>query len=245
MGLGPRRPCPESRVHAAGPRNLPLRWSTKKEVMPLLLRAFVEALAWTVAPNRCAACEADVPWMTAFCRACARTLTLPEARDKKHVAAFVYGGAIAQAIVRLKFERRPDVARPLAAALRRAGRVMASEPPDVVIPVPLHPRRLVERGFNPSALLARPVAKDLGARFLPRGLSRHMDTEPQVTLDRSARLTNVAGAFKAPSPELVRARRVLIIDDVRTTGATLLACAEALLHAGARDVCTLVVAEAM
>jgi predicted amidophosphoribosyltransferase len=58
-------------------------------------------------------------------------------------------------------------------------------------------------------------------------------------------LTNVAGAFKATSPDLVRARRVLIIDDVRTTGATLLACAEALLHAGARDVCTLVVAEAV
>ena len=105
---------------------------------------------------------------------------------------------------------------------------------------------LIRGIFQPAFdLLAGPVAKDLGARFLPRGLSRHMDTEPQVTLDRSARLTNVAGAFKAPSPELVRARRVLIIDDVRTTGATLLACAEAVLHAGARDVCTLVVAEAM
>jgi ComF family protein len=183
--------------------------------------------------------------MTAFCRACASTLTQQEAVDPKNLAAFVYGGAIAQAIVKLKFERRPDLARPLAAALQRVGRVMAKEAPDVVIPVPLHPRRLVERGFNPSALLARPVAKDLRARFLPCGLSRHSDSQPQVTLARAARLTNVVGAFEVPRPELVRERRVLVIDDVRTTGATLHACVEVLLDAGARDVRTLVVAQAM
>jgi ComF family protein len=210
----------------------------------LILRALGEALAWTVAPNRCAACDEDVRPSTAFCRACASTLTQPEAGDPQHLAAFVYGGAIARAIVRLKFERRPDLARPLAAALQRAARVMAHDAPDVVIPVPLHPRRLVERGFNPSALLARPVARDLGAELLPRGLSRPKDNHPQVTLDRSSRLTNVIDAFKVPRSDLIRDRRVLLVDDVRTTGATLRACSDALLHAGARDVRTLVVAEA-
>ena len=182
--------------------------------------------------------------MTAFCQACAATLTLPEARpDPSHLAAFVYGGAIAQAITRLKFERRPDVARPLAAALRRAARALAADPPDVVIPVPLHPRRLVERGYNQSALLAGPVARDLRARFLPRALGRCRDTLAQATLQRADRLTNLEGAFHVRRPGDVRGRRALVVDDVRTTGATLYACAATLLEAGAREVRTLVVAE--
>jgi ComF family protein len=206
-------------------------------------RALFELVASTVAPNRCAACDEDVPLMTAFCRSCASTLTLPDARDPRHVAAFVYGGAIARAIARLKFEKRPDVARPLAAALRRAARVMAEDPPDIVVPVPLHPRRLVERGFNQSALLASPVARDLGARFLPMGLLRTRDTEHQATLDRVTRATNVVGAFHAPRPGTIAGNRVLLVDDVRTSGATLAACAEAIFAAGARDVRSLVVAQ--
>ncbi len=181
--------------------------------------------------------------MTAFCPLCASTLILPEANDPRHVAAFLYGGAVARAIARLKFEKRPDVARPLAAALRRAARVMAEDPPEIVIPVPLHPRRLVERGFNQSALLAAPVARDFGARFLPMGLSRQRDTEHQATLERSARTTNVVGAFRAPRPDDIAGRRVLLVDDVRTSGATLAACAETLFAAGARHVMSLVVAQ--
>src|ERR1700684_4108164 len=102
--------------------------------MLALLRALTEVLAGAIAPNRCAACDADVPMMTAFCSSCASTLTLPNASDRRHVAAFVYGGAIARASARFKFEKRPDVARPLAAALRRAALVMAAEPPDIVVP---------------------------------------------------------------------------------------------------------------
>jgi ComF family protein len=206
-------------------------------------RALLELLASTVAPNRCAACDDDVPMMTAFCPSCASTLTLPAARDPRHIAAFVYGGAVARAIARLKFERRPDVARPLASALRRAARVLAGDRPDIVVPVPLHPRRLVERGFNQSALLAAPVAYDLEASFLPSGLSRARDTDHQATLDRGARSTNVVGAFRAPRPAAIHGRRALLIDDVRTSGATLAACAEALFAAGARDVRSLVVAQ--
>jgi ComF family protein len=171
-------------------------------------------------------------------------LTRPQERDANHVAAFVYGGAIAQAIVRMKYEGRSDLARPLAAALQRAGRVLLGDAPEVVVPVPQHPRRLIERGFNPAALLARPVAKDLCATFSPEGLSRAADRQPQATLDRSTRLTNVEGAFEVCRPHLIRRRRLLVVDDVRTTGATLSACAKVLLEAGAHDVRTLVLAQA-
>ena len=181
--------------------------------------------------------------MTAFCPACAATLTLPNANDPRHVAAFVYGGAIARAIARFKFENRPDIARPLAAALRRAACVMAADPPEIVIPVPLYPRRLVERGFNQASLLAAPVARDLGARFLSMGLLRTRDTDHQATLDRAARTTNIAGAFRAARTDAIARRRALLVDDVRTSGATLAACAEALFAAGARDVRSLVVAQ--
>jgi len=209
-----------------------------------LARLMMELILSAVAPNRCAACDMDVPMMTAFCPSCASTLTLPEGGDPRHVAAFVYGGAIAQAISKLKFGQRPDLARPLATALRRAARRLWNDRPDVVIPVPLHPARLVERGFNQSALLARPIAEDLGARFLPRALVRVRDTARQVGLDRAARLTNVTHGFSLPRPSVVAQQRALLVDDVRTTGSTLAACANALLHAGARDVRTIVVAQA-
>jgi ComF family protein len=212
--------------------------------MIALARFAMELLASAVAPNSCAACDADVPMMRAFCPTCAATLTRAEARDPRHVAAFVYGGAIARAISRLKFEQRPDLARPLASALRRAACTFEADPPEVVTPVPLHPARLIERGFNQSALLSGPIAKDLGARFLPRALARIRETERQVGLDRAARLKNVADGFSVPRPTLVSGRSVLLVDDVRTTGSTLPACANVLLRAGARDVRTLVVAQA-
>jgi ComF family protein len=212
--------------------------------MIALARLTIELVVSVTAPNRCAACDADVSIMRAFCPACAATLTLPEARDPAHVAAFMYGGAIARAISRFKFDQRPDLARSLATALRRAARPFRVDPPEVVIPVPLHPARLIERGYNQSALLARPVAKDLGARFFPRALARIRDTERQVGLDRAARFTNMACGFRVPNAVLVSQRRVLLVDDVRTTGSTLAACAEVLLRAGARDVRTLVVAQA-
>jgi ComF family protein len=212
--------------------------------MIAIVRLMMELLVSAIAPDRCAACDADVPLMRAFCPACAATLALPDSRDPRHIAAFVYGGAIARAISRLKFEQRPDLARSLATTLRRAARMFRADPPDLVMPVPLYPARLIERGYNQSALLAAPVAKDLGARFLPRALERVRDTERQVGLDRASRWTNVARGFAVPRPLAVSRRRVLLIDDVRTTGATLAACANVLLHAGARDVRTLVVAQA-
>jgi ComF family protein len=131
----------------------------------------------------------------------------------------------------------------LSAALRRTARILANDPPTLVIPVPLHPRRLVERGYNQAALIAAPVAKDLHACFLPRALLRPRETEPQTTLDRDARLANMRGAFHVRRQGDVFGQRVLLIDDVRTTGATLAACKTVLAEAGALDVRTLVVAE--
>jgi ComF family protein len=112
---------------------------------------------------------------------------------------------------------------------------------DLVIPVPLHPRRLAERGYNQAALLAAPVTRSLEVGMSARALVRVRDTPRQASLDRAARLINVRHAFVARA-SLVTGRRVLLIDDVRTTGATLDGAVRALDDAGAREVTALVLA---
>ena len=206
----------------------------------------LELFALLLAPARCAACDANVPRRTAvFCSPCASTADVPLEDDPRATAAFVYGGAVARAIVRLKYERRPDLARPLGDLLWRALAPRASALTGaVVVPVPLHVTRLAERGFNQSALLGKRLAHQLGAPLLPMALTRSRDTSQQAILGREARLANVADAFRSRQPDRVRGRMVLLVDDVRTTGATLEACEQVLLAAGAAGVVSAVVARA-
>jgi ComF family protein len=184
--------------------------------------------------NRCAACDAPSRAGAVFCAGCA--LVVERCDDLR--GPFVYGGPIAVAITRFKYKPVPELARPL-------GELLAHEiarldiDVDAVVPVPLHVSRLFERGFNQAALLAAPVARTLRVPHLARALERTRPTEKQAELDRGARLRNVASAFRA------RGRvpaRVLLVDDVRTTGATQNACAEALRAAGCTDVRCLVLA---
>jgi ComF family protein len=108
-------------------------------------------------------------------------------------------------------------------------------PQDVIIPIPLGKRRRNERGYNQAALLARPLALALNISYRPRALKRIRETKSQVGLSFAQRRENVSGAFEAV-PKLVSGRRVLLVDDVMTTGATLEAAAQALKNAGAADV---------
>ncbi len=110
------------------------------------------------------------------------------------------------------------------------------------MPVPLHPLRLAERGYNQAALLARPLARDLGASFEPLALRRTRDTAQQATLARNERLTNVENVFAVRDRSIVEGRRVLLVDDVRTTGATLRECKRVILASGAREVVSTVLA---
>ena len=203
----------------------------------------LDAAAALVAPSRCAACDARVAMRAVFCRPCAHTVeTLPPDADENALAPFAYGGAVARAIASFKYAQRPDLARPLAHLLRRGVAPLLADPPAIVVPVPLHPLRLAARGYNQAALLASPIARDLGARFAPRALVRTRDTTAQASLDRDARITNVADAFVAHARWKGDAADVLVVDDVRTTGATLDACVHALRKAGATRVRTLVIA---
>lgn len=200
-----------------------------------MIEILVELAGSLVSPERCAACDERIRARSIFCAACVPSVEAAS-RDIETYGPFRYGGAVAEAIVRFKYQKRGDLARQLGQLLLRALPQLKSKKIDLVIPVPLHPSRLAERGFNQAALLARPLAVALDAPMLARGLDRVRDTPRQATLDRILRLENVATAFVARDPKKVSAKNILLVDDVRTTGATLRACASALKDAGAARV---------
>lgn len=218
--------------------------------MSQTLLVIVRALgAWfldILAPPTCAACDARLRRRAVFCGACAHAFMpaepLPAAAGVPAIVAFaIYGGAIADALRKLKYAGRADLAGPLGGLARQAARD-ARIAADVVIPVPLHPARLAERGYNQAALIGAEVARAISAPIAARALVRVRHTQQQARLDRDARHSNVEGAFRVRSAMRVRGLRVLIVDDVCTTGATLAACAAALREAGAIEVAALVVA---
>ncbi|HZP44185.1 MAG TPA: ComF family protein [Candidatus Binataceae bacterium] len=116
---------------------------------------------------------------------------------------------------------------------------------DLVLPVPLHPERLRWRGFNQAALLGMEVARRLGSRLAVNVLMRTRATPAQTAQDRRQRQRNVHDAFRVARPAAVASRRVLLVDDVMTTGATVDECARTLLGSGARRVDVLALARAL
>lgn len=220
-----------------------------------------QALLDLLFPPRCAGCGRMGEWLCAACleqaprmegRLCERcgrvlsggkrclvcgsgTFALSQVR-----APFFFEGAIQQAVHGLKYRGRRVLAEPLAGLLAGYLRNL-TWPAASIVAVPLHPERERARGYNQSLLLARGLAGTMGWPLLEQGLVRWRPTRPQVGLDAAGRRANVHGAFRwedaGPPP-----RRVLLVDDVYTTGATMEACAEALREAGAAEVRALALA---
>lgn len=146
----------------------------------------------------------------------------------------LYDGPLARAIVSLKYRPNRALARVMAGWL---GEVCRREGwrPTLVVPVPLGRDRLRRRGYNQASLIASALADRLGLPMEDSALRRVRETRSQVGLDPASRLANVQGAFQA-DPGPFQGKHVLLVDDLFTTGATLAACAEALMDVGAEQV---------
>ena len=156
-----------------------------------------------------------------------------------------YAGALRDAVCALKFSRRTMVARTLGGWLARYGPgLLGTRQYDCMLPVPLHVDRLRQRGFNQAVLLARQVSRALGIELDRRSLQRIHPTPPQARLAARFRAGNVRKAFVVSTPRIA-GQRVLLIDDVYTSGATADACAATLKRAGATVVDVLTVARAV
>lgn len=199
----------------------------------------------------CAACVGALPRLSPpLCPSCGRPIIQDELcsfcrRWKLDIdgirSAFAFQGVLRQAVHQFKYGGFKALALPLA---RLLAEYLGSKPlpADVLVPVPLHPRRLRERGYNQSGLLARELCRLTGLPVEEDELLRLRNSRAQVgARDSDERRSNVLGAFGYRSEKL-RGRRVLLIDDVCTTGATLNSCAVALKKGGAVSVWGLVLA---
>ncbi len=154
-----------------------------------------------------------------------------------------YAGRLREMILAYKFSGRLGLGRLLQEMAVLAFEQEAESLPELIIPVPLHPKRLFRRGFNQSLELGRLVSAKTGRPIAPDALRRVRNTTPQSRLKGKERLENLRGAFRA-AEERVRDRSVLLVDDVLTTGATIAECSKILAKAGAARVDVLVLAKA-
>lgn len=237
-----------------------------------LTRAAI-ALADIVMPPVCVACQSHVDRHHTLCPACwsgvafiraplcdrlgiplpfdtggtmvsAAALANPPDFDRARSAAF-HAGTIRRLIHGMKYLDRGESLRLLASWLHSAGTELLADA-DLIVPVPLARSRLLARRFNQSAELARLLSKRSGVPYDWRVLKRRRATPSQVGMTRAQRRLNVAGAFVVPARQKlsVAGRRIVLVDDVLTTGATVEACARALKRAGAARVDVLTLARA-
>jgi ComF family protein len=202
-------------------------WKTvsllERPCCPVCGKPFRSDVALLYSPShRCGDCRAKSP------------------RFNRAAAAGFYDGVLAEAIRLLKYGGQTRLAGALADLMVPAALRLGEA--DAILPVPLHPWRLKERDYNQALLLCDAIAKRLRMRVVADGLDRDRETPPQTGLPPEARRRNVRGAFSVRRPSGISGRRLILVDDVLTTGATVNECARTLKRAGAVSVGVLTLA---
>lgn len=235
-------------------------------------RASLAHLLTIIYPPSCLACRAAIAETDALCPQCWSQMRLierpycerlgtpfpadlgqglvspaafadPPVYQRSRAVACFGEGPVRDLVHRLKYGDRVELARPMGLWMARAGAELLAGA-DIIVPVPLHPRRLFSRRFNQAGLLAASIARTSGIRNDPHILKRVKATPPQVGMSRNQRADNAQGAFRVEAAQKVSisGKNVLLVDDVLTSGATANAAARILLRAGAARVDVLVFA---
>lgn len=187
----------------------------------------------TPALARCPVCAVAYRIVAPASHHCEPCLRQPPPFTRVHSVG-PYAGTLQEAIQHFKYRGQLPLERPLGILLTESVRAGGGTRPDLVVPVPLHFRRLRERGYNQALQLSRQLGRNLDIPVAPALLRRVRDTAPQQGLDAVSRRSNLKGAFAVAG--VVAGRRLLLVDDVMTTGATARACAGVLRQAGAASV---------
>lgn len=174
-----------------------------------------------------------------LCPACLKNHKTPFRLSR---SAVHYDEASKPLLLSFKFMDKTDNADILAKWLNIAGLDIWKEGADIIIPIPLHYTRLIKRRYNQSGLLAKELGKITGLKVDYTSVIRHKKTRPQVEFSGRERIKNVKGVFSVKHPEKIKGKRIVLIDDVMTTGSTMKECAMALRKAGAKSVDALTVA---
>lgn len=186
------------------------------------------------ADHSCAACLARPPY---FVRARAWGC-YPRDESAEH--------PLRQMVQKFKYGRKVSLGKPLGRLMAQGCEEFLREcQADLIVPVPLHPRRLRWRGFNQSLLLSRQVSRRYNVPVEPFALYRARETVPQTELTEDERRKNVRGAFAINAGKSMKGRSVLLVDDVYTSGATVNECSRVLIRGGAREVTILTLARAI
>ncbi len=173
---------------------------------------------------------------------CGRCLSDSPAYGRARCAA-LHEDALRDAVLRFKYGKRMYIAKALAEILFECfQRHFQVQGFDLIIPIPIHRKRLRARGFNQSLLLAHRLSSHTGVRMARDLLQKTVDTPPQVRLGRKERITNIKGSFGVSDPHRITGSKILLIDDVLTTGATIGAAAQTLKRAKAARVDAMVLA---
>lgn len=163
-----------------------------------------------------------------------------------HRTGALYEGALKEAIHRFKYGGVFPLVRVFGDLLQPPLQTLIEDyPADVMVPVPLHIRRLRERGFNQALLLVRELSKRMGIPYEERALAKIKDTPVQISLKKRERRRNLKGAFQVRDQEAIERKSIVLVDDVYTTGATVNECSRTLLKGGAGKVAVLTVARAI
>lgn len=161
-----------------------------------------------------------------------------------HIYAYSYKEAIRSKIIDYKFNDKPEISNTFVKLLLNNKKICGFlENYDIMIPVPMYPKKQIQRGYNQAELIAKKLAKELAIYYEKDVLYKHKQTKTQSSLDKKSRQSNVKDAYNCENKQKINGKKVILFDDIYTTGSTAKECSKILKQAGAKEIVVLTIAK--